>query len=113
MIIKGIFIILLLIGAFTIGANSVVLPDVVNQESMITYNYNQPATKNGAQVNGYYDPTSGILTVFTQNRTREQVEHTMLHEFGHYVDHLNKLGLDGNEIFAENYAVNHKIVEVE
>ena len=79
---------------------------------IIEYNYNQPTTLNGAKVNGYFDPTSGILTVFTQNRTAAQVEHTVLHELGHYYDYITRQNININEVYAENYAVNHKLVGV-
>ena len=79
---------------------------------IIEYNYNQPTTLNGAKVNGYFDPTSGILTVFTQGRSKTQNEHTMLHEWGHYLDYLSTNSIIVDETFAENYAVNHKLVGV-
>jgi len=87
--------------------------NVAPQETcIIEYNYNQPVLKDGQPVAGFYDPFSGILSVYTQGRTKEEVEHTLLHEYGHYLDHKRTGSLDVNELAGESYACQHIIMGV-
>lgn len=61
-----------------------------------------------SEANGVSDPLAGIIFVRTAGRTAEQIENTLLHEFGHYINY-NYGGNWLDENFAQAYAATHKI----
>lgn len=59
---------------------------------------------------GVSDPLAGIIFIRTADRTPEQIENTLLHEFAHYLNY-NYGGNWLDENFARHYGATHKICE--
>jgi len=98
-----IVILMLLFAAFSTGMMFATPPQVEKGIEMTAAESCNSLIKSVA--NGMYDPWTGLMIIRTDGRFSKQVEHTILHELGHFYN-----GMDEN--LAENYAVNHKIVEV-